>query len=298
MRGAYGATQPSVSPKQLASAKLRGAREGSPARRDAAHVGWGDRCANVRGVGPSSWPPKGLRLMLSILRRLRPLGVSVRARLGMIQVLLVAALCVISLIAWRALNDEVSSGRVLAMLSRAERFHGNADTMHDALYEDVTAALAVKAEDSEAAGEALTSAHENARVLEENLVALQETDLPADLQRHTGAVGSMSRAYVALANKVVASAVRDHATGLALQDEFKRSLEELTAANDRLTALLGNRVEVAENDSPPRGLGSFHDKRSDPAGSGCAATLDRPARRPVPPLPSDRAACVRATCDV
>jgi diguanylate cyclase (GGDEF)-like protein len=167
----------------------------------------------------------------------------------MIQVLLVTALCVISGIAWHALNDEAGSGRVLSMLSRAERYHGNADAMHDALYEDVTAALAVTKEDSEAAGEVLASARGNSRSLEENLIALGETDLPADVRRVVNTTEAMSRSYVALADRVITTAIDDHAAGMSLQAQFKQSLEELTEANDRLTALLANRVEAAENDS-------------------------------------------------
>lgn len=186
--------------------------------------------------------------MFPAFRHLQPLKVSVRARLALIQMLMLTALLTISVIAWHAINDERHSGAELAMLSRAERLHLNADTDHDALQADVNAALGLRG-DAEEAGEILASTRENSRRLEANIEGLREFDLPADLEDGVAANEVRARAYIALSNKMVASAVRNHEQAAALEPEFVTAFEALGKANDQIAALLSRHVEAAEADT-------------------------------------------------
>lgn len=188
-------------------------------------------------------------LVLSVFRRLRLLGFSIRARLALIQILLLLALITISVIAWHALNDERRSGQVLAMLNRAQRYHLDVDVMHDALRADVNEALRVSGGDAQAAGAVLASLHENTRQFEADLEALQRLDVPADLKLHLAAIYPHARAYITLANRLVTTAVRDHQQGLAIEPSFNAAFDDLLKLNDAMTALLEEHTQAAEREA-------------------------------------------------
>src|SRR5690349_9662336 len=86
--------------------------------------------------------------LLTRLRGWRLVSLSVRARLGLIQLLLLAALGTIAFVAFDALQRAANATQELAILSDAQRFHLKADMMNDALRADVDAALRVSEPDS------------------------------------------------------------------------------------------------------------------------------------------------------
>lgn len=186
--------------------------------------------------------------MLSVFRRRKLLGLSVRARLGLIQILLLLALAAVSMVAWHAINDERRSGQVLAMLNRAERFHLDGDMMQEALQSDVNAALRGGSEASQAAGEVLASVREHTRQFEADIEAVQRIDLPLDLKRHFAAAHLRARPYVAAANQIIAAAMHDHQHALTLEPSFESSFEDLSKINDEIATQLGEQVEAAERD--------------------------------------------------
>lgn len=106
---------------------------------------------------------------------------SVRARLGVIQLLLLLALSIIGLLAWHALTQERRVAEVLASISRVERYHFDGDMMHDALRADVNAALRLKAGNSAATGDVLARTREDADRFEADLAELQRIPVPAGL---------------------------------------------------------------------------------------------------------------------
>src|SRR5262249_40612852 len=155
-----------------------------------------------------------------------PLGTSVRARLALIQAILVAALVVISIIAWHALNHEVTSGRALATLSRVERHHMSAENMVEALRADANAALGVHAADSAAAGEALASLRADARLFEEDLQTVADAGVQPDIERELTHARTLSKSYIELANQLVTTAIRDNAAASALEPQFSAAFDE------------------------------------------------------------------------
>lgn len=176
----------------------------------------------------------------------QPLKASVRARLGLIQAILVASLLTIGIIAWSAIRDERASGVLLAVLSGAERDLLIADAMHDALEADVNAALGTGSLDPETAARILSSTHDNAKQLSSHLAALDEADLPPALRKGLLENSRTARAYGALAIKVVTTAIHGRQEGLALQSEFSAAFDSLSLANDASAALLDRQVAAAE----------------------------------------------------
>jgi hypothetical protein len=169
--------------------------------------------------------------VLAVFRRLRLVTFSVRARLGLIQILLLS-LSIISLVAWYAISDERNSGQFLAMLSRAERHHLNTDVMLDALRSDVNAALRIKSEDSQAAGAVLANLHKDTRKFEAELEALEGLDLTPNFKRRFASNHPRTQAYSASSNRLVATAVRDHAQALTLEPSFNLAFEDFNTFSD------------------------------------------------------------------
>ena len=69
-------------------------------------------------------------------------GVSVGARLLLINALLMLGLTTVSGIAWRALDAQGQAMAELALISKAARYHQDADRVHATLRADVNGALA------------------------------------------------------------------------------------------------------------------------------------------------------------
>jgi diguanylate cyclase (GGDEF)-like protein len=176
----------------------------------------------------------------------QPLKASVRARLGLIQAILLASLLTVSMIAGWAVRDERASGVSLAVLSGAQRDLLTADAMHDALEADVNAALGTNPQNAETFANILASAHENAKRLSSHLVALDETDLPPVLRKELLENSRSARAFATLAIKVVSTAIHNQKEGLAFQSEFRAAFDSLSLANDESAALLDKQVAAAE----------------------------------------------------
>ncbi len=184
--------------------------------------------------------------MISLLRRLNPLRLPVRARLGLIQLFLVASLAVVAGMAWHRLSIERALGEQLALLSRAERYHLNGDNLHDALHADVEHALRSAAANPAESAKALTSARENARHYTANLKALDALDFPADLEQLLDENRAAAEAYIASANRIVALAATDRAQALQAEPAYSDAFEDLLDRNDRITETIAARVDLAE----------------------------------------------------
>jgi diguanylate cyclase (GGDEF)-like protein len=175
----------------------------------------------------------------------QPMKASVRARLVLIQAILLASLLTVGSIAWWAIRDERASGVSLALLSGAQRDLLTADAMHDALEANVNAALGT-AQNAETSANILASAHENAKEISSHLTALEEMDLPPALRKDLLENSRMAREFTALALKVVTTAIHNREQGLALQSEFTAAFDSLSRANDASAGSLDKQVAAAE----------------------------------------------------
>ncbi|MEJ1964946.1 MAG: diguanylate cyclase [Gammaproteobacteria bacterium] len=184
----------------------------------------------------------------ALLARFSPSRLSVRARLGLIQLMLVGALAITSVVAWNTLNEERRLGYSLAVLSRAERHHLNADMMHDALHADVNASLRLTGQDTATAGKVLATLHEDSHRFTTEIDALQRLELPADVMRLVGSNRPRALGYLAASEKLVTTALSDHEAAIALEDSYNTLFDELLIQNDRLTAVFSDKVEQAEHE--------------------------------------------------
>ncbi len=187
--------------------------------------------------------------MLRVFRRLRLLGFSIRARLGLIQILLLLALLTISVVASRAIDEERRSGQELAMLNAVQRLHLDGDMMLDALRADVEQALRLTEDEAQAAGTVLADLHEDTREYEADLEALQKVAMPASLQRGFAAIHLRASHYIALVNRLVTTAVSDHKQALTLEPPFSAAFDDLLKLNDEMTTRLSTQSQAAEGEA-------------------------------------------------
>ncbi len=184
-----------------------------------------------------------------MLRRIPISRLSVRVRLGLIQLLLLGALLATGLVCWNAISLAQQAGQALALLSRPERLHLNADMMHDALRADVNAALRIAPGNSAMAGEVLASTRENAHRYELDIEQMRLLAVPDDLRKGFTATEPQALAYIAQAQHLVETALRSHDEALALEPGFIAAFEDLLRVNERVTGLLAAQVEDAERRS-------------------------------------------------
>ncbi|HKU15745.1 MAG TPA: diguanylate cyclase [Steroidobacteraceae bacterium] len=184
--------------------------------------------------------------VLARLQRLHPAALSIRARLGLIQFLLLVALGTIAIVAFEGMERASRATALLSTLSDAQRFHLNADMMHDALRADVNAALRVTDNDSAASGAVVTRAREHSRLFEANLTAMANLDLSPELHQDIESTHRRARAYVVAASELVLTATRNHERAVELEDKFNTAFDELESANEIVTQLLVERADEAE----------------------------------------------------
>lgn len=178
------------------------------------------------------------------LARLRPL--SVRARLGLIQGFLVAALLLMGLVCGHMVQRERSTGHVLALLSQAERLHLDADQLHDALHADVEAALRLQPGDAVTAAQVLASARGSADRYQRDIAQLRGLPLPAYVASLLARPHQIAADYMAQALRLVETALEDPAAAVAQETRFLDSFDQLLKANDEVTTQLAAQVEQAE----------------------------------------------------
>src|SRR5713226_3991844 len=106
---------------------------------------------------------------------------SVGARLLLINGLLMAALVVVTVIAWRALSAQSRAMTELALISKAARYHQDADTVHASLRADVNAALVSGTLSTDERSTVADSLAENAKDFRRDLLALEHFELAPDL---------------------------------------------------------------------------------------------------------------------
>src|SRR5204862_4052447 len=137
--------------------------------------------------------------MSTVLNALRLPRWSVGARLLLINGLLMAALVVVTVIAWRALDDQSRAMTELALISKAARYHQDADTVHANLRADVNAALASGTLSADERSGIAASVAENAKDLRRELLTLEHFHLAADLGESETKVRTVADTFLARA---------------------------------------------------------------------------------------------------
>jgi serine phosphatase RsbU (regulator of sigma subunit) len=147
-----------------------------------------------------------------------------------------------------ALSDTVRTGHELGQLSRAQRFHQDADMMHDALNANVAQAQSARRVGSAARrAEVLRDTETNVALMRKDLNQLARVDVPQGVQREVQALHAPRLAYAALADQVVRSELAGQPDPVARQ-RFTRQFEDLTLRQRNLTNTLADAAEDVEEE--------------------------------------------------
>ena len=187
--------------------------------------------------------------MGGFVRAFRLQGWSVGARLLLINGLLAVALVFVGTIAWRALTAQSRAMAELALISKAARYHQDAQTLQADLRADVNAALAGRARSDDERSELLDSLDENSKELRRDLLTLERLDLPADLVDTEAKVQTLADLYLARATELGRMAVRDPAAATALVPQFNVSLAALGEAIEKQTMAFSTHIVKANDDA-------------------------------------------------
>ncbi|TLY79517.1 MAG: GGDEF domain-containing protein [Gammaproteobacteria bacterium] len=187
--------------------------------------------------------------MSTVLNALRLPRWSVGARLLLINGLLMAALVVVTVIAWRALDDQSRAMTELALISKAARYHQDADTVHANLRADVNAALASGTLSADERSGIAASVAENARDFRRDLLALEHFELPPDLVEIETKVHTLADTFLAQAMETAPLALRDPKAAEALMPAFREAGEALDAGMLRQTAAFTAHITQATADA-------------------------------------------------
>ncbi|MBS0376013.1 MAG: diguanylate cyclase [Proteobacteria bacterium] len=185
----------------------------------------------------------------AVVERLSFRGTSVGARLMLMNAFLMLALGVVSVVTWRALDEQGRAMSDLALISKVARYHQDADMLHATLRADVNGALA-SAQLSGAEREALErSIDENAMDLRRDLQALDKLPLPPDLTESQQKVRRIAEAFLSRAVEIGRLAIRDPRGAAPLLPAFNESIDSLRQAIDAQTQLLSQRLVKSNDDA-------------------------------------------------
>jgi diguanylate cyclase (GGDEF)-like protein len=187
--------------------------------------------------------------MTKVLNVLRLPGWSVGARLLLINGLLMVALVLVTVIAWRALSAQSRAMAELALISKAARYHQDADTVHANLRADVNAALVsgtLSADERSTVADALA---ENFQDLRRDLRALERFELPPDLVETETKVRTLADTFLAKAMEIGPLALRDSKAAETLLPELRVAGDALDAGMLRQTAAFTGHITQATDDA-------------------------------------------------
>ena len=183
--------------------------------------------------------------MHSVIRALQLRSWPVSVRLLLINGLLMAALVIVGTIAWRALSEQSRAMAELALISKAARYHQDADTVHANLRADVNAALASSILSENDRAKVADALVDNAKDLRRDLMTLERFDLAADLAETEIKVRSLTDEFLSQAIATGQLALRDPKAAEPLMPRFRESGESLDAAMDRQTAAFTTHIVKA-----------------------------------------------------
>ncbi|MGH8264464.1 MAG: diguanylate cyclase domain-containing protein [Steroidobacteraceae bacterium] len=180
-----------------------------------------------------SWP----------LLRMPLTGASVRSRLLYINILLLIAQATVGAIAWHAIDVQNRAMSELSLISKAARYHQDADTLAADVRADVYAATANAAQHSGGTDLDEDQLAEHVSDLRRDLRTLAKIELPADLSESLGKVESVADDFVARSGDAVRAVGAPSAAGAV--EAFSKASDALAQAMDRQTQVLASRIIAA-----------------------------------------------------
>src|SRR5882672_1187010 len=176
-------------------------------------------------------------------------GWSVGARLLVINGLLAVALVFGGIIAWRALSAQSRAMSGLALISKAARYHQDAETQLADLRAAINAALGGQAHTESDRKDLLTSMDGYSKDLHRDLLTLAKLDLPPDLVDTETRVQTLTDAYLSNAGQIGRLAARNPTLATALLPQFDVSASGLNDAMDAQTEAFTTHIVQASSDA-------------------------------------------------
>ena len=178
-------------------------------------------------------------------------AISVRSRLLAINVLLLLALAIVCAIAWHSVDVQESAMSELELISKAARYHQDADAIRANIRADVFAALAGAAQVLGEGTETYSSLTEHVAELHNDLRTLEQIRLPDDLADSLKNVETMADAFISRANDMAIALSDDPRSGTSRLPSFIAASNSLGEAMDQQTQVLALRIveanELAES---------------------------------------------------
>jgi diguanylate cyclase (GGDEF)-like protein len=168
-------------------------------------------------------------------------GTSVRARLLAINLLLLLAQGTVGAIAWHTVNVQKAAMGELALISKAARYHQDADAIRANLRADVYEALASTVQPSGKDAETTPLLSEHVSDLRKDLRTLEQLSLPADLADSLKNVEVMADVFIARASEAV-DGLRDDSHATRHVPAFIAASDALGDAMDQQTLVLASRI--------------------------------------------------------
>ena len=188
--------------------------------------------------------------MLTEILQLKTLrGLSVGARLLIINGLLMGAVGIVSAIAWHALDAQSQAMSELANISRAARYHQDADMLHATLRADVSNALASAQLTTATQAELEQSLDETAMDLRKDLQTLEKVELTPEMAESEQRVRRFAEDFLTRALDIGRTALRDPKAVADRLPKYNESIEALRSAIDSQTQLLSQGVVRANDDA-------------------------------------------------
>ncbi|MGC2028869.1 MAG: diguanylate cyclase [Steroidobacteraceae bacterium] len=176
-------------------------------------------------------------------------GWTVSGRLLLINGLLIVGLCVVSAIAWQALSAQSHAMNELAQISRAARYHQDAETLHANLKADVNALMVGSVFSADQRSELVDSLADDARDFRRDLMMLERVDLAADLVETETKVRTLADTFLSQAMELGQRALRDPQSVGPELSRFRDSVAALDGALQRQTAAFATHIVRANDEA-------------------------------------------------
>lgn len=176
------------------------------------------------------------------------LRLTLRAKLALLNVIVVAALLLLAVVGWRmsGFQDDAQARQV--ELSQALAQAKQADMVHDALRSDVMASLLVGVVPSMTRDDAARDVAKNSGALADAIENVASTRLPPALAKRVARVRELERAYGNSAVRVVKLAGEDRSAALAALPGFEAQFDVLMRELDAMGTELGAVLDQAKRD--------------------------------------------------
>lgn len=188
-------------------------------------------------------------MLLKVTDVLSLRGLSVGARLLLINGLLLLALGIVSVIAWHALDVQARAMDELALTSKASRYHQDIETLHATLRADLNRVLTsatLDAAERAALGEEVDA---SAGDLRRDLQTLDHLGLSPELVESVQKTRRLAELFLSRAVDAARAGLRDARVASDALPAVDASSRELTAAMDLQAGMLSRSVISANDDA-------------------------------------------------